>query len=360
MSYILNFKKMKKERGQFYTKNANYIFQGLAEFIPNDAEIIEPFVGEGDLIFVLDNGRRKFHCYDIDDKGFDKITCQGEIHLEVRDTLESPPNYEDKWIITNPPFLGRNKSPDKYYFDLYNQNDLYKCAIKSFIEQNVLGGIIILPLNFWSSPENWDLRREFLEKFHIFRLNIFEEKIFSDTSYTVCCFSFGSKNNFERIIDRGLDEDKIYVDSWIFPDLTTITLEFGEFNNWTLGYELFNKTSKKYKISRLRLGLEPNTCLLVKCIDDDTRINMSISNKFYFGKDSDRSYLTLHITPEINPELQRYVSDKFNQVLNFYRDKYHSLFLTNYRESNKNGGRKRIGFELIYSIVALILDGELE
>jgi len=38
-----------------------------------------------------------------------------------------------------------------------------------------------------------------------------------------------------------------------------------------------------------------------------------------------------------------------------YRDKYNSLFLTNYRES-KDIARKRISFDLIYDLVGYILE----
>ena len=37
-----------------------------------------------------------------------------------------------------------------------------------------------------------------------------------------------------------------------------------------------------------------------------------------------------------------------------YREKYHSLFLTNYRES-KDIARKRISFDLVYQIVGHLL-----
>ena len=39
-----------------------------------------------------------------------------------------------------------------------------------------------------------------------------------------------------------------------------------------------------------------------------------------------------------------------------YRNKYNSLFLTNYRESKTNLARKRISFDLVYKIVEYVLD----
>ena len=49
------------------------------------------------------------------------------------------------------------------------------------------------------------------------------------------------------------------------------------------------------------------------------------------------------------------IIEKFNDFLEDHRKKYNSLFLTNYRES-KDIARKRISFELVYSIVEYILD----
>ena len=47
------------------------------------------------------------------------------------------------------------------------------------------------------------------------------------------------------------------------------------------------------------------------------------------------------------------IIDEFYKRINEYRDKYNSLFLTNYR----NNLRKRIGFDLAYRIISnIILD----
>jgi hypothetical protein len=46
--------------------------------------------------------------------------------------------------------------------------------------------------------------------------------------------------------------------------------------------------------------------------------------------------------------------EKFNNFLRVKREKYHSLFLTNYRESNTIA-RKRITFDLVYKIIGHLL-----
>jgi hypothetical protein len=49
------------------------------------------------------------------------------------------------------------------------------------------------------------------------------------------------------------------------------------------------------------------------------------------------------------------VVEKFNSLLDEYRNKCNSLFLSNYRES-KDLARERFSFDLIYSLVEHILD----
>jgi hypothetical protein len=107
---------------------------------------------------------------------------------------------------------------------------------------------------------------------------------------------------------------------------------------------------------------KPCTNIVAKCIDDNINNQIRLS----FVKDSDiyiditpsqtsRTYATLIIEPQINSEKQKQLVEKFNRYLQNYRNKYNSLFLTNYRES-KDIARKRISFDLVYSITSYILE----
>lgn len=78
------------------------------------------------------------------------------------------------------------------------------------------------------------------------------------------------------------------------------------------------------------------------------------NDEIYYGKISARTYATLTITPKISDEVQQKIANDFNEYLNDKRDKYNSLFLTNYRESKKIA-RKRISFDLAYKIVGMLL-----
>jgi len=339
----------KKTLGQFYTSNYQYILQNMK--IPYGIRnIIEPFAGNGDLLNFIDKNKYNIECYDIDPK---------KDFIIKQDTLLNPPNLDDKYIITNPPYFARNKCLDKKLFDLYNTNDLYKCFIKILIKSNSLGGILIVPLNFLCSirKSDIDIRKEFLNKYDIVIVNIFEEKVFDDTSYTICSFQFTLKNNNNTIC-------------YIYPSKKTINFNLNNDNNYTIGGEIYNlRQNPKYKIDRATKLCKNETYftnILVKCIDDNINntISLSIVNdenkKKYIDntpKLTARSYAILVIEPKISKDKEKLLVEKFNLFLTANRNKYNSLFLTNYRESNSIA-RKRISFGLVYEICNYLLDSE--
>lgn len=345
--------KIKKTLGQFYTTNHEYILQNIE--LPNYVKnIIEPFAGNGDLLQFIEkyenqkNIKYNIECYDIEPK---------KDYIINRDTINDPPTYNDKYVITNPPYLARNKSTDKTQFDKYNVNDLYKCFIMNIINDVCLGGILIIPLNFWSSIRVADieLRKLFLEKYKIIMLNIFEERVFSDTSYTICSLQFELKNTSSANI----------LNICVYPSKTNIITELNSKNNYMIGGEIYNlPLNNIYKITRLTNKNKENcnTNILVKCIDDNITSQIGLSyvedKDIYIDKtpnQSARTYATLIIEPKIDKEKQKNLIENFNKYLSEHREKYSSLFLTNYRES-KDIARKRISFDLVYSIAEYILD----
>lgn len=359
-------KNKKQMLGQFYTTNQEYILQGL--FIPeNVSSIIEPFAGNGDLIPFIENFRSQrneeetpvvIEYYDIE---------PNRPFIVQQDTLLYPPIYRGKFIITNPPYLARNKSKDKTLFDKYMVNDLYKCLIKEIIQEKntCCGGILIVPLNFWSSIRTADveLRKQFLEKYALVLLNIFEEPVFEDTTtYTICSFQFTVKT--EPSI---LQNNRILAK--VFPSMTVMDTYLTDKNNFMIGSEIYQlPLENKYRITRLtsKNREKANTCILVKCIDDNLSNPIGLSlvepDKVYVDETPNqtaRTYATLIIEPAITFEQQGVLVERFNRYLELQRRRFCSLFLTNYRES-KDIARKRISFDLVYSLVEYLLEKEGE
>ena len=69
---------------------------------------------------------------------------------------------------------------------------------------------------------------------------------------------------------------------------------------------------------------------------------------------SARSYATLVINKSLTLEQQKNLVEKMNKYIKEQREKYNSLFLTNYRESNSIA-RKRISFNLAFKICNYML-----
>lgn len=329
----------KKELGQFYTTNYKYILSGMS-IPPGTSIIIEPFVGDGSCLKFLDNCMYDIEAYDIDPK------YPGAVR---RDTLMDPPDYRGKFVLTNPPYLARNKSKNKSIYDKYKLNDLYKCFLKSIIDNPCKNGIIIIPLNFLSSIRKSDveLRRDFLNRYSIVKINIFEERVFDDTNYSICSIQFDTRSDTKEF------------DCFVYPSKKNIKLCLDSSNNYTIGGEIYTlPVSGRYKIERAtnKTNNESMSNILLKCIDDSSKLCLRlVSDEDRYvdntPKLSARSYATLVITPSLDKEKQKELVEKFNEFITEQRSKYNSLFLTNYRESN----RKRISFDLAFRICGHLL-----
>jgi hypothetical protein len=322
----------KKELGQFFTSNAEYIVGNLINFIPYGSQIIEPFCGNEDLIKNLKNVIK----FDLDPKNNS---------IEKRDTLLDPPDYEDKWILTNPPFLSKNKTLNyKELFNHYKCDDLYKCALLSFVKKKAKGGIVIVPSNFFCDEDNLT-RKRFLDFFKIKQINFFNEKVFEDTSYNVCSFFFERKNIPETT--------KIM----FFPSLKVIHLPLEEKFNYKIGGDIFQHLQKfkntPYKITRLQKEQKNNqfiSPIFLRAIDTGSemgRISLSLVDEPFFAKNTERVFATICFDKKISNEGYEKIVSIFNKEFESEREKFDSLFLTNFRNSGKYA-RKRVSFDFIY------------
>jgi hypothetical protein len=296
----------------------------------------------GDLLnFVKNKSEYTIEVYDIDPKIPNTVK---------RDTLENPPDYTDKFILTNPPYLAKNKNKSKELYEKYKCNDLYKCFIVSIITNVCQGGMIIIPLNFLSSIRKSDveLRQHFSEIYSIQMINVFEEQVFDDTSYAVCSIYFVKKHNNE------FDNIKMNV----YPSKRLMNISLTAENNYIIGGDIYNlPQNSKYKVQRATKKTTKNiTNILLKCIDDN--INSQLGFKMVSDEDrfidnteilSARSYATLVIDTTLTLEEQTDLVRKMNDFIKEQREKTNSLFLTNYRESNTIA-RKRILFDLAFKI----------
>lgn len=345
----------KKNKGQFYTDNCLYILDDLP--LPssdNIKTIVEPFAGKCDLIkwLEINNINISLELYDIEPK---------TDNIVQRDTLINPPIYKNKWILTNPPYLARNKSTNKEIYDKYNTNDLYKCFINSITEQEeqCLGGILIIPAGFFFSCRDIDVRcrNKFLSKYKLIKVKYFEEQVFIDTTITIVAFAFEKSNSL-------LTEQNV---EWInLPSKEKRIFNMNKNNDWIIGGDIYKlPITKNIKIRRYVVGLKINddeqiTFITLSALDSgkkDGRICLQYKENFiYQAKDCSRTYATLCITgKKLSNEEQKNLCNEFNNFIEKKRNETWSLFLPQFRES-KEYARKRIPFELVYRIVIYLLN----
>ena len=353
----------KKNKGQFYTTNASYILDGFS-LPPNDIRcILEPFAGQGDLIeWVKQTGcSAPIEAYDIEPNQDNQ-----NLNIIKKDTLKEPPNYNNAWIITNPPYLARNKSENKEIYDLYDTNDLYKCFILSVIsqtqspDQGCRGGIFIIPAGFFFSPRSIDVkcRHAFMTRFKITKVKYFEESVFNDTTTTIVAFSF------ERS-DQDLTEQDV---EWVMmPSNVHKTFHMAYSNDWIIGGDIYNLpvpnniSVRRYVVGQKLRDNEQQTFMTLNALDSGTqngRICLTYKkNEIYQAKECSRTYATFCITGlgrVLSEDEQIKLCSKFNEFIEQKRLETWSLFLPQFRES-KEYARKRIPFELAYRILSHII-----
>ncbi len=368
---------MKKQFGQFFTTNSDYILQGLEGFLKNK-EVIDPFAGNQDLI----NWSRKNNCkkatgFDCDKKYVD------EKNVFYNDSINSSKKY--RFICTNPPYLHKNKADQKtkerFFSGIRSSfEDLYQVSIFSIL--NCEEGILIVPLNFLCAENSQKIRNLFFDKFEIIKLNIFSEQVFEDTTYNVISFYFRRKKD-------NLEKSKI--SATIFPEKKQIAFTIEKKCNWQFGGDFINrikntknhlgifrltedylrsgeykvelafqniKDKKPLRISKDLKKIVDKNILFLRAIDSKNgkKIQLEDIRKYgvagLVGKNTSRNMAHLIFRTEVSINDQIELMKKFNEELNQSRNKYLSFFLTNFRDNN----RKRISFDMVYKFLNYIYD----
>ena len=363
---------MKKQFGQFFTTNSDYILQGFKRFVKNK-EIIDPFAGNQDLIkWSEKNNCKKITGFDCDKKYVDNKK------VFYNDSLNNPKKY--KFICTNPPYLHKNKADKKtkerFFLGIHSHfEDLYQISIFSIL--NCEEGILIVPLNFLSAENSKKIRNLFFEKFEIIKLNIFSEQVFEDTTYNVISFYFKKKKYYaekNKITAMVLPEKKqisFIVEKkfgWQFGGnflnkiknaknylgIFRLTEDFLQSGEYEIEMALQNiKDKRNFRVSQNIKRILGKNILFLRAIDSKNgkKIQLEDIRKYNIsglvGKNTSRNMAHLIFEQEIPIEEQERLIQEFNQELNRNRQKYFSFFLTNFRDNN----RKRISFDLAYKFL---------
>jgi hypothetical protein len=367
---------MKKQFGQFFTTNADYILANLEKYIKGK-NATDPFAGNGDLMaWAKKHGAKRIIGFDVDKKFVNKT-------IRCRDSIRQPQKYD--FVITNPPYLNINKSKDKSYFRDSGFEDLYQASLASIMDSNE--GIAIVPINFLSAENSRKIRELFFSKFKIAEMNYFRHKVFPDTTYNVIAFYY---------LRKKLVEKEFKINTHIYPEGETLQMRLSEKYAWTIGGEVNYKinqatnvlgvhrlTEEHLKDSRGKLRLRAaynhiktplklsvskelgdklkQNIILLKAIDSgspDGRIALEDIRNYSLdclvSKPTSRHMIHLIFGKPISVAQQQRIIRIFNRTINDLRRKHLSLFLTNYRDND----RKRIGFDFVYKMINYIYKNE--
>lgn len=364
--------RQKQQLGQFFTKNSDYILKGFDKYI-RDKEVVDLFAGAGDLInWAKKNKAKKITGYDVDKKYINNKT------VFLNDSINGSLEY--KFVLTNPPYLHKNKADKETkqkYFNGSNEQfeDLYQVSINAIL--NSEEGILIVPLNFLSAENSGKTRELFFDKFKIVSLNIFEEQVFEDTTYNVVSFYYRKKKS---------ESDKNIIDVHIFPSGNKLKFILSKKYGWQLGGEFRSKIDpvknslgiyratenllvkgeeevelaythikdkRIYSINKYFKNLLEKNIILLRAIDNKNgkKIQLEDIREYgpiaLIGKSTSRNMAYLLFKERLTIEEQKKIIDYFNKELNKAREKYSSLFLTNFRDNN----RKRISFDFTYKFI---------
>lgn len=372
----------KKQLGQFFTKNSDQILKGLEKYV-KDKTVIDPFAGGGDLIsWAKQNKAKNVKGYDVDKK------YVNEKDIFYRDSIKNPSQY--KFVLTNPPYLNINKATEEIkekYFKNSTLEDLYQLSLDSIF--NSEEGIIIVPINFLSAENSRKIRDKFFGKFEIIEMNYFTCQVFPDTTYNVIAFYYKKKN--DPFVD------KFNIKTHIYPQDKIMNIKLKRDLDWTINgsflkiinnqknelgvYRLTEKdveenhgdievpaaynhvkNRRAIAISKNLYDLIKSNIILLKAIDSGTeRGKISLENIRQYdvdclvSKESSRHMIYFIFKNKISILEQEKIIDIFNREIKKMRDKYSSLFLTNYRDN----GRKRISFDFAYKFVNYIYFNEI-
>jgi hypothetical protein len=363
--------KTKQKLGQFFTTNVDHILQGF-EHLVNRKHIVDPYAGGGDLLdWAVRNGAASIKGFDIDPK------CVNN-NISINDSLAEIPKIGD-FNLTNPPYLAKNKM-DKTIKNKYLNNDIedfYLLAIKKIIDSGCNEGIIIIPVNFFSAENSDKIRNEFMSIYGITNINYFQNRVFEDTTYNVVAFHYIKNNTDKRVLRFTMfpNKEKFSFDVYSKYDYRIGGKDLYDISNCNSilrikrltekdmlsnsgsyqidGYYNDYNTTKKYKINKTLKTMIDNNIVLLNCIDGKTNNKICAEDiKFYYkktcliGKHTSRNiaYITID---NVSINEQRKLICAFNKTLNELRNKYHSLFLTNFRDND----RKRISFDFCYKLL---------
>lgn len=340
-----------------------------------------------------------------------------EKNIQLRDNLESFPTFLNNahyplFHITNPPYLylgyiRKHKETQKYLEFFKGKNDgyqdLYQIAMINDLRNGIDNMIYIIPSNFlFGASVSNKFRQDFLKYYVITKMTILETKVFEYTGTNICIGFFKRKQEpktenveFEGIKIKKQDRtlEKRYI---LKPEFKyRAGSEFDEFlkkyhtqkllkvSYYLLKEEVLkNKGDKEIKVidannyqnneykklilninDKLKEKVESNI-LYVRTVDTgsyDGRVGLGIITEdfgvegIYVSGNTYRTHpIQIFLKPSITQFDQKLLRNYFTFILETFREKLDSEFLTTYKYSKAAYTRKYLGLTQVRSLIETV------
>ena len=296
-------------RGQFFTtsnpfQNSN-AFSSWYSLLPEDAEILEPFAGAGNLFDYLPEA--KWAGYDIEPKHPDVIE---------QDTIKNfPKNY--KVCITNPPYLAKTTCTRKNLPVQPILEDLYLDCIKLALD-NCDYVCSIIPSTFIGTKLFAD---------RLYAWDKIDYVLFSDTDNPVgVAYFVPNKVVSTKYYVNG---EEISITAEDTPETVDLHMDF-------------NTAKGNFVLCAIDLVSQDN----IKIYKEDSSFDRS-----KFLKNTSRNY-SLFFSPDLKDE----DIEGVNEFITKWRERTKDFFITSFKSEQKSGKyRKRFSFGQFKWVVAQYL-----
>jgi len=331
-----------------------------------------------------------------------------------RNNLEAFPSFLKKkkfpiYHITNPPYLylgyiKKHKETKIHlkYFEKENKGyqDLYQIAMINDLRKNIENLIYIIPSNFiFGASVSNKFRMDFLKYYNILKMYIFETKIFEFTGTNIVIGFFTrkkypkteqqafigikfKKNNIKMERDYILNPKYNYRGGFEFDDFVEsygaekplkvkyyLQREEIQKNKGAFKIEVIDSSNyisnqylkKVLNVNEMYNKRVKSNFLYIRTVDTGSyegRAGLSIiKNDFdvdgiYVSKNTYRtSPIHIFLKPQISKEDQLLLKDYFNFILEYFRNKSDSEFLTTYKYSDAEYTRKYLGLTQVRKII---------
>ena len=335
-----------------------------------------------------------------------------EKNIKLLDTLLNYPSFLLKkklpvFHITNPPYLYlgyivKNKEAQVHlkYFRKENEGyqDLYQIALINDLRNKISKMIYIIPSNFlFGNSISNKIRKDFFKYYTIEKAFIFEKKIFDFTGTNVSICFFRKKEQVkENVIEfegtkiNNMVRKRVYIlhpknkyragsefDEFVLSYKAKKTLVFSFYlliddikkNKGTEKIEVIDANTYKgnqYKKIKIEVSKDLKeriikNILFVRTVDtgsEDGRVGLWEIKKVY-GVDgilvTKAKYRThpiqLFFEKGFNISLQLILKDYFNNIIEFFREKTDSEFMTTYKYSDSGYTRKYLGLSQVKAVI---------